>query len=305
MQKNQKLCDLQVNGYIGVDYSSSQLTEESFAKSALQLLKAGTYAFLPTIITSPENIYKRNLEIMSKTIDSLGLQENVPGFHIEGPFISMKPGAVGAHNPDWVQKPSIELLKKMQEWANGKIKILTIAADAENSEEITKFATKNGITVSLGHQLATVDDMKRLAQAGATLLTHLGNGLPNLVHRHNNQLLAGLAVDELTAMIITDGHHLPDHVIKAIIRAKDPDKVIITSDASPLAGMPAGNYQILGNNAVLEESGLLHNPEKECLVGSSATIKECYEHLALLNLLSQEEMKAVIYDNPMKAINLD
>jgi N-acetylglucosamine-6-phosphate deacetylase len=216
--------------------------------------------------------------------------------------LSDKPGAVGAHNPDWVKKPSIEFFKKMQEWAEGKIKILTIAAENEGAAELTKYAVSQGVTVSLGHHLATYDDLRKCADAGATLLTHLGNGIPNEINRHHNAIWSGMACDGLSAMIITDGHHLPPMVVKAITRAKGVANTIITSDASPIAGMPPGEYNTLGNRAILEEDGLLHNPDKKCLVGSSATIMQCANFLASLDFLSPEEIVQTAFINPLKAI---
>src|SRR5699024_4982098 len=123
------------------------------------------------------------------------------------------------------------------------------------------YANERGMTVSLGHQMAAETDLRRLAHAGARSLTHLGNGIPHLLQRHDNPLLAGIANDDLTAMIISDGFHIPPSVIKIIIRTKGVSNICVVSDASPIAGLLPGEYQTLGNDVVLEESGLLHNPE--------------------------------------------
>ncbi|MBL8993933.1 MAG: hypothetical protein JNM63_11375, partial [Spirochaetia bacterium] len=60
--------DLQVNGHLGIDYSSDTLTEEAFIHTCLELRKDGTAAFLPTVITSAEKIYERNLPLMAKAL---------------------------------------------------------------------------------------------------------------------------------------------------------------------------------------------------------------------------------------------
>jgi N-acetylglucosamine-6-phosphate deacetylase len=297
--------DVQVNGFLAVDFSQDDLTESEFIRVSRELLNRGTAAFLPTVITNSEENYKRNLPIIAKAMKYPEFKGRILGIHAEGPFLSNKPGAVGAHNPDWVKAPSIDFFKKMQEWADGQIKILTIAAENEGAEKLTKYAVEQGVTVSLGHQMAEYDDLKRCAEAGATLLTHLGNGIPNMIPRHHNPIWSAMACDGLTAMIITDGHHLPPTVIKSIIRAKGVENTIITSDASPIAGMPPGKYRTLGNYAVLEEDGLLHNPEKQCLVGSSATVLECANYLASLDFLTPEEIIKVAITNPLKAINVD
>ena len=43
--------DLQVNGYLQVDFSDSTLTDEQFTYAASKLLDTGCAAFLPTVIT--------------------------------------------------------------------------------------------------------------------------------------------------------------------------------------------------------------------------------------------------------------
>jgi N-acetylglucosamine-6-phosphate deacetylase len=74
-------------------------------------------------------------------------------------------------------------------------------------------------------------------------------------------------------MLIGDGHHLTLSLVEGIIALKGVEKVVMTSDASPLAGMPPGEYVTLNNRAVLTETGKLYNPDKDCLVGSSYTLK--------------------------------
>jgi N-acetylglucosamine-6-phosphate deacetylase len=299
------LVDLQVNGFKGVDFSSSELTEDSFTHACRELLNTGTTAFLPTMITSPTDIYQRNLPIMTKVMQQDEFKHRLLGFHIEGPFINPADGARGAHNPDWIHPCNIDLLKEIIQLAHNKVRLITIAADSEGAAELTEFAVSRGITVSLGHHMANEKDLQKLVKAGAKALTHLGNGIPLVLPRHDNPLWAGLANDSLTAMIVTDGHHLPPSVIKTIIRTKTPARCIVVSDASPLAGMPPGKYTTLGNEVVLEENGRLYNPKAGHLVGSSATMAQCIEYLASLNLLTLDELIDMAFYNPLKLIGID
>ncbi|MBN1874360.1 MAG: N-acetylglucosamine-6-phosphate deacetylase [Anaerolineae bacterium] len=298
--------DLQVNGFLGVDFSSPDLTEADFVRACRALLTQGTTAFLPTVITSALDVYERNLSLMVRVMTdaSNAFQGRILGFHIEGPFISREPGAVGAHNPAYVRTPDIALLEKILTWADHRVRLLTVAAELPGADELARFAVARGITVSIGHSLFTTADLDRLADAGATALTHLGNGLPNLLPRHDNPLWVGLAHDAYTAMVIADGHHLPAPVLKTAVRAKGADKLIVVSDASPVAGLPPGRYHVLDNDAILEPSGRFHNPEKQCLVGSSATMAQCMAHLAGLNTLSREELTKVGVSNPLRLIGI-
>ncbi|OGV52869.1 MAG: hypothetical protein A2017_17050 [Lentisphaerae bacterium GWF2_44_16] len=296
--------DLQVNGLLEIDFSAADLTEEKFIFACEKLLAMGTAAFLPTVITSSPEVYEKNIPLIVKTMRRPEFMGRILGIHLEGPFISSEPGAVGAHNPQYVKKPDVEFLRQLVKLAEGNIKLLTIAAESEGAEELTQAAVKKGITVSLGHQMAQGKELSALAAAGAKTLTHLGNGMPNMVHRHNNTIWSALAEDRLSAMIITDGHHLPPALIKTIIKVKGVHNVIITSDASALAGCPPGRYNSMGNSVVIEESGLLHNPEKGCMVGSSATIFKCANYVASLNIVKPEDIAQMAFYNPLRLISI-
>ncbi len=296
--------DLQVNGYLGIDFSSPDLTEERFIYACTSLLKAGTAAFLPTVITSPLDVLERNLSMIAAIIGRDEYRGRLLGIHLEGPFISPEPGAVGAHNPGWVRDPDVRLFQQIQAWAGNTIRLLTLAAERDQAGELARYASGQGIVVSNGHSLDTPADLDRFSQAGAVALTHLGNGLPHTLHKFNNPLWAGLADDRFTAMFIGDGHHIPDSVLKAMIRAKGISRSIVVSDAAPIAGLPPGRYSTLGNEVVLEESGRLYNPEKGFLVGSSATLLGCMNHIAALNIFSLEELLDLGFYNPLRLMNM-
>jgi N-acetylglucosamine-6-phosphate deacetylase len=297
--------DLQVNGYKGVDFSSPNLTEDDFIRACREMLQAGTAAFLPTMITSPTDVYKRNLPIIARAVTSDEFRNRLLGIHLEGPFISPKDGARGAHNPDWIRKPDTALLTQLIDWSDNQVKLITIAAELDGAAELASSAADSGIVVSLGHQMARTDDLHKLVDAGARALTHLGNGVPAVIPRHENPVWAGLANDNLTAMIITDGHHLPPSVIKSIIRTKTPARCILVSDASPIAGLSPGKYETLGQRVVLDPSGRLYNPKGNHLVGSSATLPQCASHLASLQLSTSDEIIDMAFYNPLKLLNIN
>ncbi len=298
--------DLQVNGCVGVDYSSLELTEEDFIKSCHALWKKGTIGFLPTIVTSSEEVYRRNLPLIRNAIEQNEFAKRmVLGFHLEGPFISPEDGARGAHPLKDVKTHDLELFKKLIEWSGNSIKLFTIAAELQGAGELCKYAIERGITISLGHQLAQYETIQKLVSCGATGLTHLGNANPHWVDRHRNSIISGLASDELTAMFIPDGHHIPDEFIKLILLTRSSDKLIVVSDASPFAAMPPGEYSSLGLDIKLDESGKLYNPVEGYLVGSSSTMLECMNYLASLELVRAEELFDMCFYNPLNFIGID
>jgi N-acetylglucosamine-6-phosphate deacetylase len=136
-----------------------------------------------------------------------------------------------------------DFLDKLVTLGAGHLKILTIAAELPGAVEFTKYCVeKHGLVVALGHQLAMGRDIDACAAAGATLLTHLGNGLPNDIHRHHNSLWPALANDSLSASLITDSFHLPPAMIKSMTRAKGIERVVIVSDILFLGGCAPGDY---------------------------------------------------------------
>lgn len=299
------LVDLQVNGYKGVDFSDVNLTQHDFEQACQGIFEAGTTAFLATVVTSPKEVYQHNLPIIAASMQRDEFRGRLLGLHIEGPFISPMDGARGAHEARWITRPDIGFLEQLIDWADDKIKILTIAAELEGAEDLARYATERGIRVSLGHQLATEKDLDRLVQAGAVSLTHLGNGIPHKLDRHENPIWAGLANDNLAAIIITDGHHVPVSLLKTIIRAKGPERCIIVSDATFPTGLKPGIYHVLGHDVVLSETGLLYDPQTGYLAGSSSMMLECMNHLASLDLVGTNELIAMGFYNPLKLIGLD
>ena len=297
--------DLQVNGYVGVNFSDPKASLDDFVRASRRLLAEGTAAFLPTIVTASMETYERNLALLAALIEMPEFKNRLLGIHMEGPFISPKEGAVGAHNPAWTRKPNVADFRLMQEWARGHVRFLTIAAEEKGAEALARYCRKTGVTVSLGHELASKEDLERLAKAGATALTHLGNGIPHLINRHHNPIWSGLVNDALTAMLITDGHHLPPDLIKVMFRAKGAERIVVTSDAASLAGMPPGRYATEYREVVLEPSGFLYTPETGYLAGSSATMLRCMNHLASLGFLSEREMLKVGFENPCRLIGID
>lgn len=296
--------DLQVNGYAGVDFSHPDLTMDGLESVYKALNLKGTAAFLSAVITSPIETYKRNLPLIARAMQKESLKGKLLGIHLEGPFISKEFGFRGVHDPQYMLAPDPALLRRMQEWAEGEIRLITLAAELPGARELAICAREQGMAVSIGHSSYNAADLVKMSSAGASALTHLGNGIPNEIPRHDNPLWAALADDDFTAMIITDGHHLPDPLIKVIVRTKGIQRIIVVSDLCPIAGQPPGEYALYGNQVVLNESGRIFKPTTCCLAGSGCTMMESMNHLASLRILSLKDLVKVGFENPLKLIGL-
>ncbi len=294
--------DLQVNGYAGVNFSSEALTLAEVLSVTQALARRGTLAFCPTVITAPHAVYRHALPVLAEAMRDPRSQGRLLGIHLEGPFISPEDGAVGAHPVKFVRPPSLEEFDELYRLAAGCIILLTLAPELPGAVDLIRHAVSLGVAVSIGHTLADGPAVRAAVNAGARLSTHLGNGCPNLLHRHHNPIWPQLAANELSAMLITDGHHLPPEVIAAFLAAKGPGRVLVTSDAAPAAGCPPGEYAFFGTRVLLEPSGRLRNLERDTLAGSAAAMLDCMNFLAGLGLLSEGELWQVGRDNPLAAL---
>lgn len=297
--------DLQVNGAHGVDFSADGLTGTDCARAFARIRDAGTAAFLPTVITSPPERLARNLGRLAAAARTFAPGGAAAGIHLEGPFLDPTPGAIGAHNPDWALPPDPALFDRLQEAAEGMIRLLTVSAGVPGIEQLIAHAAAQGVVVSLGHHLAGYEAVRRAADVGATMLTHLGNGVPHEVGRHENPLLAGLAEDRLAAGIIADGHHLPDELVRLIVRVKGMERVLLVSDAAPVAGLPAGRYTTLGNEVEVTADGLVVNPRTRYLAGSGRTLLECANHAVGAGVLTPADAVRMGVVNPARTIGVD
>lgn len=298
--------DLQVNGYAGVDFNAPGLTEEAVRTVTERLNADGTAVFLPTLVTGdPEMLIATVRTVMAARRRYAVCERSIPGFFMEGPFISNKPGAVGTHPVEWVRPPDLALFGRFQDAAEGLVKMVNVAAEVPGMPEFVRELSARGVTVSLGHQLAkSPAEIEGCIAAGARAFTHLGNGIPNEVDRHDNIIFTALVEDRASVMFIPDGHHLPDTMLKLYARAVPISRLIAVSDAQYPAGMPPGEYEVCGAHARLEPSGLLWNPARNCLVGATTPIARMMTLLQERVGLTEAECLRIGRDNPLALVGL-
>jgi N-acetylglucosamine-6-phosphate deacetylase len=262
--------DIQVNGYMGSDYSLEDLSEEQVAKIIFHLNRSGTTQHVPTIITTPSERILRNLKVIIKAIQgSRDIACAISGIHIEGPFISPADGPRGAHNAAYVHPPDLNEFKQWQEAAEGRITTVTLAPEWEGALEFIQEITSMGVTAAIGHTAAPPDRIRAAVEAGARLSTHLGNASDPLIPRLKNYLWEQLAEDRLMAGIICDGFHLPKSVVQVFARAKGLDRLILVSDAAYPAGLKPGLYKWNGVDVQVFADGHLGLPAAESHAGAA------------------------------------
>ena len=291
--------DLQVNGFAGVDFTSQELTGDKLEQVSRRLFQRGTIGYCPTVISCPPETYAHCLPILAAYHAPPGAARNL-GLHLEGPFINPADGTRGVHPQQYVIPPSIDAFERLRELANDRIAILTLAPEMDGAIPLIEHIVENTQTkVSIGHSAGNSEDMLRAIRAGATLATHLGNGIADHIHRHRNTLWTILSDDRVAAMLVTDGFHLPEEFIRVAIRSKGLYRIIVTSDLVHIAGNRPGNYDFHGLDVVLEDSGHLHQKGAHQLAGSSCDMLDCMNYLASLGLLNESQLADAGMENAL------
>lgn len=285
--------DLQVNGFAGVDFNAPGLSAERVVEALERMRATGVTRCLPTLITSPLDGFAANARVLARVPHSA-----IAGLHMEGPYISPDDGARGAHPVEHVAAASRDDFARRQEAADGRIVLVTLAAEAPGALKLIEHLAASGVRVAIGHSAASPLQIADAIAAGATLATHLGNGCAQMLPRHPNVIWELLAADSVFASLIVDSHHLPPATVKAMVRAKGPRSTILITDATAAAASPAGEYTIGGVTAVLGSDGRVSLPGTPYLAGSSLTMDRAIANTARFTGLPIEEAAAMASSVP-------
>jgi N-acetylglucosamine-6-phosphate deacetylase len=164
------LIDNQINGYAGVDFSGDNLTSNDVISAATEIWKEGVTTFLPTVLTnSHENLIKNFGILRQATKVDERISSSIPGFHLEGPYISPEEGYRGCHPLSHIRKPSMPEFDAYQQAAGGKIIQITIAPEIQGAMEFIRASFKAGIRVGIGHSNASARQIAEAAENGARL----------------------------------------------------------------------------------------------------------------------------------------
>ncbi|MFC4221257.1 N-acetylglucosamine-6-phosphate deacetylase [Flagellimonas marina] len=297
--------DHQVNGYLSHAFVGKDLNEAQVEKITKAFWEKGITTFYPTLTTESNQVLLRNFGILNEILKNGELAQSLPGFHMEGPYISPLDGFRGAHNPVHIRKPDWEEFKAWHDASGKRIKEVTIAPEWEGSAEFIKKCRENNIKVALGHTNANASQINEAVALGASLSTHLGNGCANTIHRHHNPIWPQLSNDGLMTCIIADGHHLTKGEVRTFYKAKGAENIILVSDITRWAGMPPGRYKDFDQEVVLTEEGAIMMPSENVLAGASFLVTRGIENVMKYTGCSLEQAVHTVTKNPAKALDLE
>jgi N-acetylglucosamine-6-phosphate deacetylase len=296
--------DLQVNGYAGFDLNAQEISLETVIGVVDAMLTTGVTCFAPTLITATEEEICNKLKVIAAARSSHPrVAACVPFVHVEGPHISALDGYRGAHPAEAVRPPSIAEFERWQNAGSGIVGLVTLSPHFNNSAEYIAALVKQGVRVAIGHTHASPEQIKVAINAGASLSTHLGNGIAPEIPRHRNPIWTQLADERLTATFIADGHHLPKDVLNVMLRVKGIASSILVSDSVALAGMPAGIYTTsVGGRVELRPDGRLCIFGSELLAGSTTSLAQCIGTLVRMTGRPLSDALTMVTTNPGRYI---
>jgi N-acetylglucosamine-6-phosphate deacetylase len=271
--------DLQVNGFGGVDFLDADA--DGYRKAGEALLKTGVTAYLPTLITSPE----QQILAAMREVPIGETRPRILGMHLEGPFLS--PDRLGTHDALSRRDPDPALLERLLD--SGPVRLMTLAPELPGAPELIDRLLERGVAVSLGHTDATAEQANAAFDRGARSVTHLFNAMRPFLHRDPGIVGAALAREDVVVWIIVDGIHLAAETVRVTWHAAR-ERVALVTDAITGAGVADGSYS-LGNLDVRVHEGIVRGPDG-VLAGSVLTMDEAVRNLHALGVPFEEAVAA-------------
>jgi len=279
------LIDIHSHGCIGYDTMDE---ENHLGEMAEYLLSEGTTTWYPTTMTmSREDIVRATSR---PTFYEGGA--NIPGFHMEGPFINEK--YKGAQNRDYISCPDMSLLDEC-----GPIKMVTLAPELDGSME---FISKCPAVVSLGHTDTDYATAREAFERGARCLTHTYNAMPGIHHRAPGPIGAASDTDGVYAQLITDGVHIHPSSVRMLVSIMGEDRVIIISDGIRATGLADGEYSF-GGQPISVKGGVALTEDGK-LAGSTSTLFACVKKMVEFGYPVGRAVK-MASENPARLMGLN
>lgn len=295
--------DLQLNGYRGLDFGAADLSRERLAGICRAYRADGGGRFLATVITDALPLLERRIGALADAIErDAEIRDTVAGIHVEGPFIRAERGFVGAHPPEHACEATPEAMERLLAAGRGHVRMVTLAPERDPGFRTISMLAGRSVLVAAGHCDPSLEVLRDACAAGLSCFTHLGNGCPHLLHRHDNILHRVLACEALPFVtLIADGVHLPPFLLGAMLRWLGTDRAIVVSDATAAAGMGMGTFRLGGQTVVVGEDGAAWSADRTHLVGSTATLSDLRRVLAAVGQ-TDAAIDRLLAINPARAL---
>ena len=254
--------DAHCHGGGGVDVTQGAEQARTVASTHLT---HGTTTLMASLVTGATADLHAQIEALVPLVDD----GTFAGIHLEGPWLS--PAHCGAHPPALLATPTPGDVAELVEAGDGRIVMVTLAPELPGGLDAVRQLVAVGVLVAIGHTRADAANTRRALDAGASVATHLFNGMPVLSHRDPGVAGALLRDPRATLELIADGVHVHPDVLSLAVRAAGSERVVLVSDAMAAAGAGDGRYE-LGGAEVVVHGGQARLAHGDSLAGSTLTL---------------------------------
>jgi N-acetylglucosamine-6-phosphate deacetylase len=239
--------DVHCHGGGGAEFASED--SEQIRAAAKFHLDHGTTSILASLPAAPLDRLCRQAAAIARVVAEG--DTTIRGLHFEGPFLA--PGRRGAQNAEYLLSPDLAVLRRLFDAGDGAAVMITIAPELDGALDLVAHARAMGMCVALGHSDATYEVARAGFEAGATVATHLFNGMRPVHHREPG--IAAAALEYGAGLeLIADGVHLHAATVRAVDRSARGRWMLVT-DAIGAAGAPGDRY-FVGDQLVRVHDGV-------------------------------------------------
>ncbi|WP_433213608.1 N-acetylglucosamine-6-phosphate deacetylase [Dactylosporangium sp. CS-047395] len=286
--------DIHVHGGGGATFTTGDAEEARTA--AAYHLGHGTTTMLASLVTSPPEL----MMSATKAFAPLAAEGVLAGIHFEGPYLSH--ARCGAQNPAHLRHPSLDELTALIDAGEGAVRLVTVAPELPGALDAIRLLVERGVVAAIGHTDATYEETLAGVEAGATVGTHVFNGMRPPHHREPGPVFALLGAAGVTCEFVADGIHLHDGTLAFAASVTGPARAALITDAMAAAGMPDGTYD-LGGQSVEVADGVARLTRDGAIAGSTLTMDRAFRRAvgAGLSLTAASRMAS---GTPARAIGL-
>lgn len=301
------MVDTHIHGFYG--HATTDNDADGVNASSLALAKHGTTSWLPTTFTQSADDLAESCAAIAKADDARDadfLGARIQGIFLEGPFFTTK--HVGAQNPKFLIDPSVEVFDRWQKASENRIVKSALAAEKPGALDYIAQLDAKGIVTAIGHSDATYDEALAAVNAGATCFVHTYNGMRGLHHREPGIVGCAMSTPDTYAEIICDGRHVKPAAIRALVRAKGWQHVVLITDCLGCGGLPEGNYMSGGLPVVLENNlCYLRNEDgsKGSIAGSVLTLARGVKNMVDWEIVTADQAIRMATEVPARSAHVD
>ena len=231
-------------------YDMMDGTVKSIQEVSKKCLQTGTTGFLVTSVTSS---LEQLLGMIKAVKETIGKEEGakILGIHLEGPYLN--PIKKGMQDPNHLRLPNLDEMKEIMLYAEGLIKMVTIAPELPGAHEVIDYLISEGVVVAAGHTNATYEEGIAAFNKGVNHITHCCNAMPNIHHREPGITLAALEDERVSIQAIVDNIHLHPGMVRLMHKTKQAHNMVLITDALQAMGVGDGIYHFGGHEVTVTD----------------------------------------------------